>query len=59
MNSSLAERFLDTCVSDLLEGIADKFDSIECGASLNPYSIKNPREKRLKVEKSTPMIHIN
>jgi len=44
--SSLVERFLDTCVSDLLEGITDKFDSIECGASLKPSSIKKPRERR-------------
>ena len=46
MNSSLAKRFLGTCISDLLENLADKHDFIECGASLKPFSIKNPRERR-------------
>ena len=61
----LSREVSDACVSDLLEGIADKFDSIKCGASLKPSSIKKPlgkknlREKRLKVGKSTPMIHIS
>jgi len=46
VNSSLAERFLDTRISDLLEGVVDKHDFIESGASLKPSSIKNPRERR-------------
>ena len=42
----LGREILDTCISDLLEGVADKHDFIECGASLKPSSIKNPRERR-------------
>ena len=74
MNSSLAKRFSFLLLAGIHFGefflgrevffrrnsyIAGKSDFIKCGASLKLSSIKNPWEKRLKVGKSIPMIHIS
>ena len=48
MNSSLAERFCLILVLMICQRIlTDKHDFIDCGASLKPSSIKNPRDSPL------------